>query len=93
MDKIDQTEGWFLTKGLKEKFEKDEEFAMQVLEAMAKFLKNDWGDTSQEDCAFNDKSSQTGGSIVAKYKTKLGNILIIEEQGHKVTTILFANEY
>lgn len=55
MDKIEQTEGWFLTKGLKEKFEKDEEFAMQVLEAMAKFLKNDWGDTSQEDCAFNDK--------------------------------------
>ena len=93
MDKPEQKEGWYLTKSLKEKFEQDEEFAIQILECMAKFLKHDWGITCKEDCKHNDRSVKTGDSIVAKYETKLGNIFIITEKGQEITNILFTNEY
>lgn len=86
-------QGLFLTKGIQENFNKDEDFAIQVLECYAKFLKHDWGITCKEDCECNDRSVETGDSIVAKYETKLGNIFIIAEKGHDITTILFTNEY
>ena len=85
--------GLFLTKGIQENFNKDEEFAIQVLESYAKFLKRDWGETSKDDWKYNDEAVINGNSIVAKYKTKMGNIFIITERNHTITTILFASEY
>ena len=86
-------DGWHLTKELDTEFRKNENFAIEILEAMAKFLKNDWGITCEEDKKLNDKAVETGDPIIATYETCLGNIFIISEKGHMVNTVLFAKEY
>ena len=46
---MDKEQGIFLTKGVQDNFHKDEEFAIQVLDGLAKFMKKDWGDIPESD--------------------------------------------
>jgi len=86
-------QGWHLTKELDNEFHKDENFAIEILEAMAKFLEHNWGITCEEDSKMNDKAVETGDPIIATYETSKGKIFIISEKGHMVNTIMFAKDY
>lgn len=90
---MDNEKGIFLTKSLNEKLESDEDFAIQVLEALSRFMKRDWGIIPDSDKEINSKQLETGDSVMGKYPTKYGNIYIIMEKGHEITTILFTHEY
>ena len=90
---MDKEQGIFLTKGVQDSFHKDEEFAIQVLDGLAKFMKKDWGDIPDSDKDINKRQLETKDSVMGKYPTKLGNIYIIMEKGHEITTVLFTNEY
>lgn len=73
---------------------KDWQFYVEVIQALGKFLTNDWGDTSLEDKELNDRAFKNGDErIVAKYKTSLGDIFIIRDADCTTSTILFADEY
>jgi hypothetical protein len=68
-------------------------FAVEIADALCRFLRNDWGDTCQSDKAMNDQALTEKERIVALYKTSKGKVFIIKEYGHETTTILFASEY
>lgn len=81
---------WVMTKGIATKVKNDGEFALFIAECVDKYLKQDWGDTCDEDSALNDHAVRTGNDrIVAKYD----KIFIITEWDRSVTTILFTEEY
>ena len=90
---MDKEQGIFLTKGVQDSFHKDEEFAIQVLDGLARFMKKDWGDIPDSDKEINKRQMETNDSVIGKSPTKLGNIYITMETGHEITTILFTNEY
>ena len=79
-----------VTRGIAERIKKDEEFSKFVVESHLRYLRQDWGDTCEEDWKLNDNAVKNGNDrIVAKY----GNIFIITEWDRSVTTILFTEEY
>lgn len=81
---------WVMTKGIAVKMKSDDDFALFVTECIDKYLRQDWGDTCEEDSKLNDEAVISGNDrIVAKYD----NIFIITEWNRSVTTILFTEEY
>ena len=82
-----------MTKGIASALEEDENFAMEVNTALAKYQLGDWGVTCDEDAEMNDVAVQVGERILAVYETYKGNIWIITEWNRSVTTILFPSEY
>ena len=70
------------------------QFIDELHEAFYNYIHNEWGETSEEDKAENDKAIIfEDRRIVAKYKTSKGNIFIITEADRSYTTIMFCDEY
>ena len=83
-----------MTRGINEEMLSDENFEREVLKAISKYLKKDWGEICEEDKQMNDEAVKIGNDrILASYETSKGNIYIIIEHDRSATTILFADEY
>lgn len=72
---------------------KDAEFKKDVMNALQKYMKGDWGITYEEDKQLNDEAINTGDRILAAYMTEHGKIWIITEADRSATTVLFPDEY
>jgi hypothetical protein len=59
----------YITCGINQAIEDDENFACEIAHAVSKFAHNDWGDTCQSDALLNNKALLNGDRIVALYKT------------------------
>ena len=83
-----------VTRGIGDVMTSDNEFTVEVLEALANYSDGDWGKTCEEDAAMNDEAVESGDDrILAVYGTSKGDIWIITEWDRSVTTILFPSEY
>ena len=83
-----------MTKGIADKRENDLRFACEVDVALRKYIRCDWGDTSNEGVKLNDEAVKNGDDgILATYNTSQGKIWILTEWDRSVTTILFPDEY
>lgn len=83
-----------MTRGINEKMSSDESFVKEVLNALSRYLKKDWGEMCEEDKQMNDEAVRSGNDrILAAYETSEGKIYIITEYDRSATTILLANEY
>lgn len=71
----------------------NEPFFMEVLQALDRYQKGDWGKLCDEDKAINDYALTHGERILARYETLKGPIYIITEWDRSATTILFTDEY
>ena len=81
------------TSGIVHTMECYEKFAREIDSCIGKYWSANWGDTCASDSKMNDKALRNGHRIVALYKTSQGNVFIISDHGHVVTTVLFADEY
>ena len=69
-------------------------FNQEVMHALARYKKHDWGDMSEGDKEMNDEAVKNGNDrILAAYNTHQGKIYIITEHDRSATTVLFAEEY
>ena len=83
-----------MTRRILERYERNRDFARDVAHSLGRYLKNDWGDISENDKALNDESVASGsGGIMGAYETCEGRIWIKTEHDRSVTTILFPDEY
>jgi hypothetical protein len=66
-----------------------------MLKALDKYTKGDWGITCEEDWKANDEAIRTGDDrVVATYKaTNNISFYIITEQDRSATTILLPEDY
>ncbi|MCL2555442.1 MAG: hypothetical protein FWE03_00285 [Firmicutes bacterium] len=83
----------YQTRGVAVAIEECIVFAGEIMSAMQKYLKGDWGDTCSEDCQANTDALESGARLFAVYKTSKGKVYIITEVDRTITTILFASEY
>jgi hypothetical protein len=81
------------TIGVSNACEKSYKFFVEVLEALNRYAKCDWGDLCSEDKQANEDALANGYRILAKYDTSEGPIYIITEWYRSVTTVLFTDEY
>lgn len=83
-----------ITSGISSKANKSHPFAYEVMNALTRYQKGDWGDLGAGDKELNNESVHNGlGNILAAYETSEGRIYIKTEYDHSMTTILFADEY
>lgn len=82
-----------MSNGIGERIITDAEFSKGVVGAVKKYVRCDWGDTSEHDKLLNDEAVETKGRILAGYKIGDEKIWIITDYGHESTTILFPSEY
>lgn len=70
------------------------ESEQSALEFLARHVRGDWGDVSEDDARENDLSTEQGSRILSAYSTWLGKRLwIITEADRSVTTLLTPEEY
>ena len=68
----------------------------ELLDALRRYTKCDWGDIPEEDKALNDEAVRVGdGRTLAAYNTSKGEVWIITDFGNEgnVTTMLLPEEY
>lgn len=83
----------FFSERINDSFALNEQFALNIIDSLRSFALHDWGATCSEDWQKNEEALFLNEQIVAKYKTCLGDIFIITEAGHDVTTVLFCSDY
>lgn len=77
------------TPGALELFSQDE-----MLDALQRHARGDWGDVSEEDREENETALQHGFRLVSTYHTKTGHkFWIITEADRSATTVLLPSEY
>lgn len=82
------------TRGIKTETDATPAFMQEVLTALSRFKKKDWGEMSEDDKAANDSALLHGDDrVFAAYETSKGKVYIITEYDRSATTILFAHEY
>lgn len=82
------------TRGLYAKIEGNPDRHNEVVNALHRYMACDWGNTSPEDCGYNNEAVRTGGDrIIAKYNLSFASIFIITEWNREYTTIMLCNEY
>ena len=82
-----------LTQGISNKMTDSNRFYTQVIKALERYKKEDWGEICEEDKMSNDMAVKYGDRILASYETINGKIWIITEWDRSYTTILFPEEY
>lgn len=82
-----------VTIGISDAIIETDNFAQFVNESLCRYIKQDWGDTCEEDAKQNDEAVENGDRIHAVYKKENWTIWIITEWDRSVTTILFPEEY
>lgn len=66
----------------------------EMLQAMRRHARGDWGDVGQEDWKANDLALQEGTRILSAYKSSEGiKFWIITEADRSSTTVLLPEEY
>lgn len=66
----------------------------EMLRAMRRHAKGDWGDLDVEDLRANDDALKSGGRLVSAYRTEGGTkFWIITEADRSATTVLLPEEY
>lgn len=83
----------YLTAGVNNTIAENLTFAEEVLSAMRRFVRDDWGDLDKEDIQANRDALVYGDRIFAAYNTTEGKVYIITESDRSITTVLFAHEY
>ena len=81
------------TRGVANEMESSIGFALEVIHALERYLRHDWGDVCPEDKELNDEALQLGNRLLGAYETRKGKIWVITEWDRSVTTILFPSEY
>jgi hypothetical protein len=84
---------FYFTTAVNNKIAENKQFAKDVVIAVKKYCRYDWGNISVEDKNINDEAVKNGNRIVAAYETCCSKIYIITEVDRSITTILFAEEY
>jgi hypothetical protein len=65
-----------------------------MLTALSRHIRGDWGELSEEDRAENDLSLSRGFRLLSAYRTKAGvPFWIITEADRSSTTVLLPDEY
>ena len=83
----------YATRGIADQIEKSVQFRTDVICALQRYAKHDWGDLCEEDRALNDAAAAGAERVLAAYPSSLGKIWIITEWDRSATTILFPSEY
>lgn len=66
----------------------------EILLALARHVRGDWGELDDEDQASNEVALQTGGRLLSVYfSAKHEKFYIITEWDRSVTTVLLPHEY
>jgi hypothetical protein len=82
------------TRGVDHKARESDLFQREVMDALKKYKRGDWGKTDRQDAKMNDAALKSGDDrILAVYPTSEGDIWIITEWNRSATTILFPHEY
>ena len=72
-------------------------FSREVMTSVSKFLRLDYGNTSQEDIVVNDDALKYKDRVLAVYETTKGKIWIIAESDngieYNIITVLFPDDY
>lgn len=82
-----------MTRGICDTAEGNFKFFNEVMVALKRYSKCDWGELDKEDKQTNDYALEYGQRLLGKYPTSEGPIYIITEWDRSVTTILFPDEY
>lgn len=81
------------TWGIRNRIISDKQFADFIAVSFRRYLKQDWGDISEEDKTLNDKALAEGTRILASYNYGIDKVWIITEAGRSSTCFLFPEEY
>ncbi len=82
-----------ITPKLNEGIAEDADTSDEVAEAFERYKNGDWGKMSDKNKHLNDLAVQNkNDSIVAKYETMTGDILIITEPDRSQTTLMYVRE-
>ncbi len=66
----------------------------EMLQALRRHARGDWGDLDTEDQRANDRALQDGGRLLAAYRTRTDvKFWIITEADRSATTVLLPSEY
>ncbi len=83
-----------MTRGVNDQVAEDEAFAKFVTSSLARHLRGDWGNLTDEDKLENELSLKEGYRLLSAYESgELPKIWIITERDRSATTILFPDEY
>jgi hypothetical protein len=84
-----------MTRGVNDKVAEDSKFAHFVTDSLARHVRGDWGDMSEEDKVENEFALKEGNlRLFSAYESpNLPKIWIITEADRSATTILFPDEY
>lgn len=87
----------YQTKAIAEKATASELFKMEVIIALGRFYRQDWGDIANEDVEVNNTAVKYRDFILAAYETSEGKIWITadgtQEKEYKIVTVLFPSDY
>lgn len=68
--------------------------ADEILRAVARHERGDWGELGREDIEANESALKEGGRLVSRYvSTNQVKFLIITEWNRKLTTVLLPEDY
>jgi len=68
--------------------------ADEILLALTRHARGDWGELDSEDLKANEDSLREGGRLVSSYVSTAGvKFLIITEWNRKLTTVLLPEDY
>lgn len=66
----------------------------EILLALSKHARKDWGLAKKEKGVENDKAIEAGrGCVISRHKLTFGKIMIVTDLEQKKTTILLCNTY
>lgn len=66
----------------------------EMMQALRRHARGDWGDLEAEDRATNDRAVKAGERLLSSYKTRSGvKFWIITEADRSATTLLLPDEY
>jgi hypothetical protein len=82
-----------MTRGICDTAEGNFKFFNDVMVALDRYSRGDWGELDGEDKQANDYALKHDERLLGKYPTSEGPIYIITEWDRSVTTILFPDEY
>lgn len=84
-----------ITRGLNATIEQSEDARAEVMDALGRYMRGDWGDLGAEDKEMNDNAVKEPMSdrILARYNLTFGSIYIITEWDRSYTTLMYCDEY
>lgn len=66
----------------------------EMMRAVRRHARGDWGDIKREDQASNDRAVKEGDRLLSSYTTKAGTVFwVITEADRSATTLLLPDEY